>query len=464
MEDLKKDRVFYYFSKIMQIPRPSGHEKEISDFLVSTGKKLGLETYQDENLNVILKRKASEGYENSPKIAIQGHMDMVGSKSDDSDHDFLKDPIRPKIDGDYLKAQDTTLGADNGIAIAMGLALLEDYTGPAIELLITTEEETSMNGALSLSDDILEADYLINLDSEEEGILTVGSAGGLTVFVSEDIKKEDEKKCFEVKVSGLLGGHSGMDIDLNRSNALKVISYFIENLENDIVLGEMKSGSLDNVIPSSGSFKVFNTSEESLKNAKDKTLDKFSDVDGDLKIDFKESQARPYSKDLSDKIKALIRDIPTGVNSFMDDKKTVESSNNLAFVKEEDGKIKCEISIRSSDEDKLSFLKNEICETLDEIGLSYKLGSAYPGWEYNKDSKLRVLAQDLYKKLYDKDFETIVIHAGLECGAIYEKYPNLDIISIGPNIKGAHSTDERLEINSSKRVYEYLKELIKEIK
>lgn len=464
MEDLKKDRVFYYFSKIMQIPRPSGHEKEISDFLVSTGKKLGLETYQDENLNVILKRKASEGYENSPKIAIQGHMDMVGSKSDDSDHDFLKDPIRPKIDGDYLKAQDTTLGADNGIAIAMGLALLEDYTGPAIELLITTEEETSMNGALSLSDDILEADYLINLDSEEEGILTVGSAGGLTVFVSEDIKKEDEKKCFEVKVSGLLGGHSGMDIDLNRSNALKVISYFIENLENDIVLGEMKSGSLDNVIPSSGSFKVFNTSEESLKNAKDKTLDKFSDVDGDLKIDFKESQARPYSKDLSDKIKALIRDIPTGVNSFMDDKKTVESSNNLAFVKEEDGKIKCEISIRSSDEDKLSFLKNEICKILDEIGLSYKLGSAYPGWEYNKDSKLRVLAQDLYKKLYDKDFETIVIHAGLECGAIYEKYPNLDIISIGPNIKGAHSTDERLEINSSKRVYEYLKELIKEIK
>lgn len=464
MEDLKKDRVFYYFTKIMQIPRPSGHEKEISDFLVNTGKKLGLETYQDENLNVILKRKASKGYENSPKIAIQGHMDMVGSKSDDSDHDFLKDPIRPKIDGDYLKAQDTTLGADNGIAIAMGLALLEDYTGPAIELLITTEEETSMNGALSLSDDILEADCLINLDSEEEGILTVGSAGGLTVFVSEDIKKEDENNCFEVKVSGLLGGHSGMDIDLNRSNALKVISYLIENLENDIVLGEIKSGSLDNVIPSSGSFKVFNTSKESLKNAKDKTLDKFSDVEGDLKIDFKESQARPYSNDLSDKIKALIRDIPTGVNSFMDDKKTVESSNNLAFVKEEDGKIKCEISIRSSDEDKLSLLKNKICKILDEIGLSYKLDSAYPGWEYNKDSKLRVLAQDLYKKLYDKDFETIVIHAGLECGAIYEKYPNLDIISIGPNIKGAHSTDERLEINSSKRVYEYLKELIKEIK
>lgn len=464
MEDLKKDRVFYYFSKIMEIPRPSGHEKEISDFLVATGKKLGLETYQDENLNVILKKDASKGYENAPKIAIQGHMDMVGARSDDSDHDFLKDPIKANVDGKYLKAKDTTLGADNGIAIAMGLSLLEDYKGPAIELLITTEEETSMNGALSLSDDILEADYLINLDSEEEGILTVGSAGGITVFVSEGIKNEEKEDCFEVKISGLLGGHSGMDINLNRSNALKVISYFLENLGDNIRLGEISSGSLDNVIPSSGSVKIFNSKEESLKKSKQKTLDKFYNVDGNLKIDIKKDKAYSYNKELSDKIRTLIKEIPTGVNSFMGDEKTVESSDNLAFVKEEDGQIKCEISIRSSDEDKLDTLKNEVCEKLDNIGLSYKLGSAYPGWEYNEDSKLRPLAQKLYKKLYKDEFETIVIHAGLECGAIYEKYPDLDIISIGPNIIGAHSTDERLDIKSTKRVYEYLKELIKEIK
>ena len=187
MEKLQEQRVFYYFSKLMEIPRPSGHEKEVSDFLIETGKKLNLETYQDENLNVVLKRKASKGYENAPKVIIQGHMDMVASKTEDSKHDFLKDPIIPVIDRKYLTAKDTTLGADNGIAVAMGLALLEDknYEGPQLELLVTTEEETSMAGAINLADDVLEGDYLLNLDSEEEGILTVGSAGGLTFFVEE---------------------------------------------------------------------------------------------------------------------------------------------------------------------------------------------------------------------------------------------------------------------------------------
>lgn len=466
MENLQPQRVFYYFSKLMEIPRPSFHEKEVSDFLVKTGKELNLETYQDESLNVVIKRNASKGYENAPKVVIQGHMDMVASKTDDSNHDFLKDPIIPVIDGNYLTAKDTTLGADNGIAVAMGLALLEDenYVGPQLELLVTTEEETSMAGALNLANDVLEGEYLINLDSEEEGILTVGSAGGITFFVDEKIGDQEEKDGFEIKVSGLLGGHSGMDINDNRGNSIKVLAKILENVKSEITIGEFNAGSLDNIIPSSASLKIFGSNLEELENAKEKAIEEFEDVKGELKIDINEASGKSYSKDLSEKIIKMIIEIPSGKNSMMKDGITVESSDNLALVKEEDGSVKSEISLRSSDNDVLDELSKEIKTILENLGINYKIDSIYPGWEYREDSKLRPLAQEIYKKLEGKEFETIVIHAGLECGALYEKYPNMDIISIGPNITGAHSPDEKVEIESVQRVYEYVQELLKEIK
>lgn len=466
MENLQPQRVFYYFSKLMEIPRPSFHEKEVSDFLVKTGKELNLETYQDESLNVVIKRNASKGYEDAPKVVIQGHMDMVASKTDDSNHDFLKDPIIPVIDGNYLTAKDTTLGADNGIAVAMGLALLEDenYVGPQLELLVTTEEETSMAGALNLSNDVLEGEYLINLDSEEEGILTVGSAGGITFFVDEKIGDQEEKDGFEIKISGLLGGHSGMDINDNRGNSIKVLAKILENVKSEITIGEFNAGSLDNIIPSSGSLKIFGSNLEELENAKEKAIEEFKDVKGELKIDINEASGKSYSKDLSEKIIKMIIEIPSGKNSMMKDGITVESSDNLALVKEEDGSVKSEISLRSSDNDVLDELSKEIKTILENLGINYKIDSIYPGWEYREDSKLRPLAQEIYKKLEGKEFETIVIHAGLECGALYEKYPNMDIISIGPNITGAHSPDEKVEIESVQRVYEYVQELLKEIK
>lgn len=466
MENLQPQRVFYYFSKLMEIPRPSFHEKEVSDFLVKTGKELNLETHQDESLNVVIKRNASKGYEDAPKVVIQGHMDMVASKTDDSNHDFLKDPIIPVIDGNYLTAKDTTLGADNGIAVAMGLALLEDenYVGPQLELLVTTEEETSMAGALNLANDVLEGEYLINLDSEEEGILTVGSAGGITFFVDEKIGDQEEKDGFEIKVSGLLGGHSGMDINDNRGNSIKVLAKILENVKSEITIGEFNAGSLDNIIPSSASLKIFGSNLEELENAKEKAIEEFEDVKGELKININEASGKSYSKDLSEKIIKMIIEIPSGKNSMMKDGITVESSDNLALVKEEDGSVKSEISLRSSDNDVLDELSKEIKTILENLGINYKIDSIYPGWEYREDSKLRPLAQEIYKKLEGKEFETIVIHAGLECGALYEKYPNMDIISIGPNITGAHSPDEKVEIESVQRVYEYVQELLKEIK
>ena len=466
MEKLQPQRVFYYFKKLMDIPRPSFHEKEVSDFLVKTGKELNLETYQDEHLNVILKRKASKGYENAPKVILQGHMDMVASKTDDSDHDFLKDPIKPILDGKYLTADKTTLGADNGIAVAMGLSLLEDenYEGPQIELLVTTEEETSMAGALNLADNVLEGEYLINIDSEEEGVLTVGSAGGITFFISEKIGKEDEKDGYEIKVSGLLGGHSGMDINDNRGNAIKVFASILDKLNSDITIGEFKSGSLDNIIPSSGSVKVYGAKIEELEEAKKKALEEYKDVKGELKIYISKASGKSYSKELSEKIIKMIKNVACGTNTMMKDGITVESSDNLALIKEEDGFIKSEISLRSSENHVLEELSDRIKKTLEDLKINYTIDSIYPGWEYKEDSKLRPLAQKVYKEFEGKEFDTIVIHAGLECGAFYEKYPNLDIISIGPNISGAHSPEEKVEIESVQRVYDYIKELLKEIK
>lgn len=466
MEKLQPQRVFYYFKKLMDIPRPSFHEKEVSDFLVKTGKELNLETYQDEHLNVILKRKASKGYENAPKVILQGHMDMVASKTDDSNHDFLKDPIIPVLDGKYLTADKTTLGADNGIAVAMGLSLLEDknYEGPQIELLVTTEEETSMAGALNLAGDVLEGEYLINIDSEEEGVLTVGSAGGITFFISEKIGKEDEKDGYEIKVSGLLGGHSGMDINDNRGNAIKVFASILDKLNSDITIGEFKSGSLDNIIPSSGSVKVYGAKIEELEEAKKKALEEYKDVKGELKIDISKASGKSYTKELSEKIIKMIKNVACGTNTMMKDGITVESSDNLALIKEEDGFIKSEISLRSSENHVLEELSDRIKKTLEDLKINYTIDSIYPGWEYKEDSKLRPLAQKVYKEFEGKEFDTIVIHAGLECGAFYEKYPNLDIISIGPNISGAHSPEEKVEIESVQRVYAYLKELLKEIK
>ncbi|MDU7163431.1 MAG: beta-Ala-His dipeptidase [Anaerococcus vaginalis] len=466
MEKLQPQRVFYYFKKLMDIPRPSFHEKEVSDFLVKTGKELNLETYQDEHLNVILKRKASKGYENAPKVILQGHMDMVASKTDDSNHDFLKDPIIPVLDGKYLTADKTTLGADNGIAVAMGLSLLEDenYEGPQIELLVTTEEETSMAGALNLADNVLEGEYLINIDSEEEGVLTVGSAGGITFFISEKIGKEDEKDGYEIKVSGLLGGHSGMDINDNRGNAIKVFASILNKLNSDITIGEFKSGSLDNIIPSSGSVKVYGAKIEELEEAKKKALEEYKDVKGELKIDISKASGKSYTKELSEKIIKMIKNVACGTNTMMKDGITVESSDNLALIKEEDGFIKSEISLRSSENHVLEELSDRIKKTLEDLKINYTIDSIYPGWEYKEDSKLRPLAQKVYKEFEGKEFDTIVIHAGLECGAFYEKYPNLDIISIGPNISGAHSPEEKVEIESVQRVYDYLKELLKEIK
>lgn len=463
-----------YFEELNQIPRCSGNETEISNYLKRFGENLGLEVLQDELLNIVIRKPATRGYENSPGIIIQGHMDMVCEKDNDSDHDFLKDPIRIIEEDGYLIADKTTLGADDGIAIAMGMAILADETlkHPEIELFVTTSEETDMSGALGISNDLLRGKMLINIDSEEEGILTVGSAGGVTIIAEHDIVWEDaDKKGIKLLFEGFKGGHSGMEINKNRGNILKVMAYFLKELstKTDFRISSFTAGTLDNAIPRSGeielTFSEIENIESVIESIKEQTIKQFSEVDGELIISLEmvDKVDRVWSMETTNDVIDMIQDMPTGVNTFVKDTDSVESSNNLASIRDKKGVIYLENSVRSSSDKIKNDLATKCAAVFEEHNFSYKMDMEYPGWEFSDKSALKDLAEELYLEMYGKKFETIIVHAGLECGAIASKYPDMDMISIGPNIKGAHTPKESMEIESAIRVYDFIVELIAKI-
>lgn len=472
MKNIESNRVLFYFKEISKIPRCSRNEKEVSDYLRDFAKANNLEVIQDEKLNIIIKKNGTKGYENSPTVVLQGHMDMVCEKSSDSNHDFSKDPIELTIEDGFLKANNTTLGADNGIAIAMALAILESDTisHPPLEVLITVTEETDMSGAKNLSEDVLDGELFINLDSEGEGVLTAGSAGGVTIYATYPIEEiELDGTGYLIKFDGLQGGHSGMEIDKNRGNMLKVINEFLIALKEktNYHVNSFVSGTLSNAIPRYGELvlSLEDDSEDILKLVKEQIIKNTVGLDGILTIEIDKTEiSKAWSPKTLDDISNMIQELPTGVNSFVNGSNLVESSNNLALIKEKGGEIYLEISIRSSNIEKQDELVNECIEILKRNNFQYKLDGAYPTWEYKQESKLRDLAKSVYNKMYNKDLEIVVLHAGLECGVISSKYPNMDIISIGPNISGAHTPKEALDIASSERVYEYLIELLSEIK
>lgn len=469
---VKPERVFYHFEEISKIPRESYHEKAISDYLVEFGKKLNLETYQDKYYNVVLRRKATPGYENAPGIVIQGHMDMVCEKESDSNHDFRKDPIDLIVDGNRLRANKTTLGGDNGIAIAMGMAILEDESIKCgtIELLATTSEEIDLNGALSLEPNILKGKMLINIDSEDEGVITVGSAGGVEIDILLPIEKETltEVNLYTLSLEKLQGGHSGVEINQKRGNANKILAEVLHNLKTltDYSLVEVFGGSKDNAIPRSG--KVVLASSKDIKDIITKVADevkaKYVSFEPEMSFTLEATTAKEVSvlskKTLDSYIKT-IEEIPTGVNTWMKEyPEIVESSDNLAIVKTLDENINIIVSLRSSDPEVLSELKDKIASILKENNASFEFSAGYPEWKFRAESKLREKALEVYKKLYNKDMKVEVIHAGLECGAISQNYPDIDFISVGPNLRDVHTPSEYLEIDSTERVYNYVVELI----
>lgn len=469
---VKPERVFYHFEEISKIPRESYNEKAISDYLVEFGKKLNLETYQDKYYNVILRRKASEGYEDAPGIIIQGHMDMVCEKENDSNHDFKKDPIDLIVDGNRLKANKTTLGGDNGIAIAMGMAILEDESIKCgtIELLATTSEEIDLNGALSLEPNVLKGKMLINIDSEDEGVVTVGSAGGVEIDILLPIEKETltDVNLYTLSLEKLQGGHSGVEINQKRGNANKILVEVLHNLKalTDYSLIEVLGGSKDNAIPRSG--KVVLASSKDIKDIVTKVAnevkERYSSFEKEMSFTLETTTAKDISafstKTLNSYIKT-IEEIPTGVNTWMKEyPEIVESSDNLAIVKTLDENINIIVSLRSSDPEVLKELKDKIASILKENNASFEFSAGYPEWKFRAESKLRDKALEVYKKLYNEDMKVEVIHAGLECGAISQNYPDIDFISVGPNLRDVHTPSEYLEIDSTERVYNYVVELI----
>lgn len=481
LEGLKPERVFYYFEEISKIPRCSGNEKNISDYLANLGRSFGFETIQDEALNVIIKKPGTEGYENSPTVILQGHMDMVCEK-DVSDHDFEKDPIKLKVDGDFIMAEGTTLGADNGIAVAMALAILEakDISHPPLEVLITTCEEAGMFGAKNVNPKDISGRILINLDSEEEGTVLVSCAGGernkVTIPIKWDILKEEEK-AYSIRTKGLKGGHSGMDINKGRGNANKIITKVLTFIKDEcsIKLAKFEGGSKPNAIPRDACalvvikekyeeafFKAIESLEEMIKR-------EIKDGDPDFKLEVEavdDKVEKVLSEDSFNRVVAALTLIPNGVNTMSKDiEGLVESSNNMAVVKTHEDNVTIECAIRSSVANLKSRIAMKIKSAAEIAKGTYESYGDYPAWEFKEESKIREIFKKVYKENFGKDLKIEAVHAGLECGLFDEKFGGtLDMISFGPNMYNVHSPQERLSISSTQNVYNLLLQVLKEIK
>ncbi|MBK1467880.1 beta-Ala-His dipeptidase [Parvimonas parva] len=458
--NLKPERVFHYFRELSNIPHESHNEKAISEYIYNFGKSLGLETKQDDILNVYIRKPATKGYEDKPGIILQGHMDMVCEKATSSNHNFATDKIEWVLKDDLLFANDTTLGADDGIAVAMAMAILEDETlvHPELEVLITVTEETTMAGALGLEKGLLKGKYLFNIDSEEEGILTLGSAGGTLFKTNLELKFENrEVELVKLHFDGFLGGHSGMEIGKNRRNMIKTIAEFIK--ETGLSVLSIDCGNKDNAIPRVGEIVIENSPK--LDEVIAKFVEKYNGEE-QLTIDKKEVfVGKVLTNALKDTLVEILEKLPTGVNTK--DETGIISSSNLAIVQTVQDEILIRDSIRSSSLSILEEMKTAFAKISEKLGLNYEFSGGYPSWEKKENSTLQKFANKVYKDLTGKEFENIIVHAGLECGAIYEKYPNLELISFGPDIRGAHTPKENLSISSTKRVYDFTLKLIEEI-
>lgn len=477
LDKLEPFKVFEFFEEISNIPRGSSNEKAISDYLVKFANDRGLWIFQDKYLNVIIKKEASIEFLNSPTVILQGHMDMVCEKNRETVHDFLNDPIKLYVDGDFVKAKGTTLGADNGIAIAMSLALLDDKDAkhPPLEVVITTEEETGMYGADNIDASMLSGKYLINIDSEDEGEFLTSCAGGARIDTILPIKKTDARKNdvqYSLMVSGLKGGHSGVEIDKQRGNSIKILAQILFDIDNtfDIFINDINGGSKDNAIPREAEAIINLKIEDEeflskhIDNLKIILKDELSGIDDNLSISFRKIENHSnkiFTKDFSTKLISTLLLIPSGVLAMS---KTlsglVETSSNLGVLITSDKEVKITCSIRSSVNSKKVTMINQITSLGKLVNSKVEIRGNYPGWEYNSHSELREIFITEYKEMYGKDSRLAAIHAGVECGIFAGKIKDLDMIAFGPNIFNAHNPDECMSISSVKRTWEFLNRVL----
>ena len=477
--NLKPALLWKNFYNLTQIPRPSKHEDKVQDFLVQFGKNLGLETIKDEVGNVIIRKPATPGMENRKGVVLQGHMDMVPQKNNDTQHDFEKDPIVTYIDNGWVKARGTTLGADNGLGVAAAMAVLEskDIQHGPVEAFITTDEETGMTGAMGIKPGVLKGDILLNLDTEEEGELYIGCAGGTNGNFSFTFKPAGVPaavEAFRLTITGLKGGHSGVDIHLERGNSIKVLTRVLwEGSKHfGLRLASLEGGSLRNAIPREGSalivipveFKdAFIAAVADLEKIIRKEL---SAVEPTMKIFLTPAQ-KPDSliDEVSQRniINALYA-CPNGVIRMSNEMPgLVETSINIGVLKTENNKVLGQTLLRSSVDSAKLDLQNMVDAVFTMAGADITMDGEYPGWKPDPDSAILKLMLDLYKKMFGKEPMVKAIHAGLECGILGGPYPNWDMISVGPTIVSPHSPDEKTEIESVRKFWDYLVETIKNI-
>ena len=477
IKDLKPALVWNNFYQLTRQPRPSKHEEKVRAFLLKWGKEHKVETFADATGNVIMKVPATPGYENRKTVILQGHMDMVPQKNNDVKHDFLTDPIETWIDGEWVKAKGTTLGADDGMGVAMAMAVAEskDLKHGPIEILVTYDEETGMTGANKLEPGVLKGDILINLDSETEGELYVGCAGGMDTEGTGHYTKVRRPKgyqAYSLKVKGCQGGHSGMDIILCRANANRIAARLTDVIlaKTDTKLVEFTGGNMRNAIPREAEVLLYIKDPSKvarvLRKAGLQVLDEFAQTDPDMSISLTPAIfSKGYVKE--DEARALVNAVlacPDGVERMSQTMPgTVETSNNLAIVKIAGGKVAIVTLMRSFIDSAKVALSRKIAAVLNNAGIKTRFVGAYSGWAPDDKSEILRVMKESYKKLYGKEPEVMAIHAGLECGIIGGIYPGLDMISCGPTLKSPHSPDERCFIPSVQKAWDFLVEVLKDI-
>lgn len=472
-------RVWRYFAEILEIPRPSKKEEQIIAYLMEFGRKKGLELSRDDTGNLLIRKPPSDGFEDAPTVVLQSHVDMVGEKNSDVRHDFEKDPIKAYIDGPWVKAQGTTLGADDGIGIAAQLAILESENighGP-IECLFTVDEETGLTGAFGLKPGWLKGAVLINLDSEDEGELFIGCAGGVDTLGRITPERDEAPsgwKAMKVSISGLIGGHSGDDIHKGRANAVKLINRFLWNASGKygIQVSEMRGGNLRNAIAREA-FSVFCYDPEHEKELLGYVREfsgicrsEYSITEPGMKIGSEETEIpdRVLKWGLQEKLLHSIYACPHGVHAWSSEiPGFVETSTNLASVILENDEIVITTSQRSSVESAKKDIRDMVASALHLGGAEVDHSEGYPGWTPNPDSIIVKVTADSYRRLFNTEPKVLAIHAGLECGLIGSVYPDMDMISIGPTIKGAHSPDERLDIKTVGKFWDLLLDVLKKV-
>lgn len=467
--------VLKHFCELSHVPRGSGHNEQISEWLCSFAKEHGIVYDQDEALNVILRKPATKGYENAPAVVLQGHMDMVCVKEEGCLHDFTSEGLELRTDGNLIYADGTTLGADDGIAVAYMLSVLTDtnLSHPELICLVTTDEETGMDGARAIDADKISAEYLINIDSEEEGVCWCGCAGGQRLELRLPLKREvDNGYLLKVTIGGLSGGHSGADIHRYIPNAIHVMGRLLSEVSCEYHIVDMYGGEKDNSIPVNVTVSLL-VRDGSCADAVKTVADALTKLYGrsqpglyfTVEPDTQLQDVEVLQKDCQEQMIFLLNQLPDGVQCMSTQiPDLVETSLNLGIFSIEEEEAVYHLSLRSSVAYEIQGLGNRIKSLAAFVGASAESGSDYPAWEYRADSKLRELFCETYSLLYNKAAKTAAIHAGLECGLFSEKLPKTDMISIGPNMHDIHTPKERLEIDSTIRVYKVLEKMLCEIK